>query len=136
MKFIRFALYLFYRHYDRGFTKSTAFFRTISSSVLLMFLNLMTIYLLLSAFDLIPALPTSGSGKYFALILLMVPPLIFLLLVVKEKDLQEMSISPKDAKRGSWLLIGYAIISFVLLIFSAFLFAHLHRPTLIRDINH
>ncbi len=125
MKTIKFAAYLFYRWYRKPPQRGTPYLRTIVSLSLLSILNVLFVACLFGKGYFI-----SKAAKYFSvdkriIILLLVSlALTIILLLIKEKELQELDrkyeTNIAKIKKGNVLLIFYCIISLVLLFLGAF----------------
>jgi hypothetical protein len=115
MKTIKFVAYLFYRYYSttKGFAKDIPYAATLGVLVLLSYLHIFQILALLNKTNLIP---TNGSqlkaANYLIMGLFMLPILIFFLIVIKKKELQNLRYDSKKIKRGYIYLIVYIILSF------------------------
>lgn len=109
-------LYVFYRYYNDGPTKSVAYVKTITVFLLLLFINLLAIITFLGL-QLPNMKDKSTLLKYlFFLVLYLLPGYIIVSLLVKRKDLEDKKLEADYKKFEGWLLIGYALLSVFLLV--------------------
>ncbi|RTL57093.1 MAG: hypothetical protein EKK37_13655 [Sphingobacteriales bacterium] len=121
MKTLKFVAYLFYRYYSKGgFTKKIPYFSTISALTLLAFIHF---FQLMAFLKMTSVIPTDGSqfkiSNYFKMGLFMLPFFLFLMIVIKEADLNSYHYEYKKIKISYIALVLYIILSFSLLMFLA-----------------
>ena len=125
MNTIKFAAYLFYRYYRKPPQRGIPYFRTIASLTLLSFMNVLFIASLFGEGNFIQkAVHYFSLNKTIVILLLMSLAGTLILLLIKEKDLNDLDekygTNIAKIKTGNVWLIIYCVLSFTLVILGAF----------------
>lgn len=110
-------LYLLYRYYDKGSTKSIAYFSAMCFFIFVLYLNVQTISLLLG---IEKVGDTSFSDKpksfqYFVAALIFVPVMFILQKLFKKEDVLKIEMSKRSIKIGNIIILLYLISSMLIL---------------------
>ncbi|KAF0127915.1 MAG: hypothetical protein FD155_3489 [Bacteroidetes bacterium] len=113
---LAFILYLLYRYYDKGATRTIAYESAIMAMSFLIFLNLATLSIYFSVHKDLYSLVNSNDG-YIKIIkgsLLLIPQILILGFVFKKDYLRNLKFNQSIVKLGNVLLILYIIASFII----------------------
>lgn len=123
MKILKFVMYILYRYYSKGGTKSIPYFSALCAVVMLIYIHIFQALILFDQLDtVLPMNKNDERGvKYLKLAVFLLPIFLIITFLVKPKDLKNARYEEGKIKRGGIYLIIYSIISFVLLFFLAFL---------------
>ncbi len=121
MQNIKFILYLFYKYYSKGSTKSIAYFSALCAMVLLIYINVFEILILLNKVNILPfARSDSRIEKYAKMALLSLPVFLIIAFFIRPDELQKSYYQVEKVKKGGVYLICYILISMIILFVSMF----------------
>lgn len=118
-KIITKVLFLFYRYYDKGSTKSIAYTSSISALIGLIFINVFSIIVLFRIADIIPLHNSSRAINYLIFGLFFYLPM-YILLSRKYKKEEIKNVRITNLKFGYIYLLSYILFSVSLLTFLIF----------------
>lgn len=122
-KLLEYVIFLFYKYYDKGSTKSISYFKSLTSTSALLFLITTDILLALGIdFEYyIPIIREYGRFvEFLSCSFLFLPFYIPLAIFIRKEDIKSKSYSPRSIKLGNILLIISIVTAFVLLAILAF----------------
>jgi len=124
MRFIKFVAFLFYRYYSTGGTQRVPYFSTLCAMSMMIYIHLFQFLILINCVDaFIPGGDSEARPiKYLKLGLFFIPVFLILAILIKKKELEQMSYAKQVLKKGYVFLISYLIISFVVLIMLIIIF--------------
>lgn len=124
MNTLRFVMYILYRYYSKGGTRDVPYFSALCAVVLLIYIHIFQILIILNKVDAVLPIREGDDRvlKYFKLGLFLLPVFLIVYLLVRPRDLENVSFDEAKVKRGGIYLIIYSIISFILLLVLAFIF--------------
>lgn len=113
-------LFLFYRYYDKGSTKSIAYFSALNALIIVLFLNLFSVLIF---FDVVKRNPeysikTSMVIKYLNGYVIYIPIFLILKKIFRKEDILKIEMDKPSMKRGYFIIITYIILSILILILS------------------
>ena len=120
MKTLKFVAFLFYRYYSSGVTRNIAYISTICAMVMLFGLHLFQILLLFDAMIILPT--SSGNSRWVNFLLTAVyllPAFIITVILIRPAELRSIVANKEKIRKGNIYLIGYIILSIMLLVFIA-----------------
>lgn len=128
MATLNFIMYLFFRYYSTGPTRSIAYFKALSAVAFLIYFHIFQILIIIGQVDNV--IPINEGDfqitKYWKMALFLLPIFLLLYFLIKPQDLQDLEYDESKIKRGNIYLIVYCISSFILLFVLAFIFAKRH----------
>lgn len=112
-------IFLFYKYYDKGSTKSIAYLSALSAFILILFMNIL---FLLIFFDVLKrnsefSIATSMYVKYLLGFLILIPTLFTLSRIFPKEEIIKMEMDKSSMRKGYFLIVSYVILSIVLLVF-------------------
>lgn len=116
-RLIAFVIFLFYRYYDKGSTKSIAYLSAIIGISFLTFINISTILILFNLDRVFLIIESHGRFiRYISSIVLWLPFYLFYQFYFKKEKIIQMEIPRKKLIISNIALITYIIISITLLV--------------------
>lgn len=114
--FFKNLIYVLYRYYDQGGTKSVAYYCAISELLIVLYINLMTVLSLFRIDEIVRSyLDYSKPIKYLIFFFLFLPFFLLLKNIYKEDDIKNYEPSI-NYKVSITLFFIYLIISFVMFV--------------------
>jgi len=112
-------LYLFYKYYDKGSTKSIAYTSALIALIMVLFLN---IYSILIAFNVLQTNPNNSDStpmyiKYLIGFGIFIPIFLFLKRYFKKEDVLRVEMDSNSIRKGYFIIVFYIILSILILIF-------------------
>ncbi len=128
MKTIKFTAFLFYRYYSTGATKAVPYFSTLCALVMMTNLHLFQLAIMLHQVDnLIPVKSNDPKWqKYLVISFVLLPFFLLFSLIIKPRDLKQLTYSAGQIKKGNVTLVVYLILSMILLIILILFFPRTH----------
>jgi hypothetical protein len=124
MKGLRFVMYLFYRYYSRGGTKRIPYFSTLCAVVFLIYIHIFQILIVLDKVDFSPIKNDDVKiVNYGKIAVFLLPFFLIISYLVRPKDLQNLSYTEAQIRKGNTFLVVYVILSVTLLFVLMFAFA-------------
>ncbi len=112
-------LFLFYHYYDKGSTKSIAYFSALTALIMVIFLNsfAMIIY-----FDFAQRNPdyssrTPMSIKYLIGFIIFIPIFFILKKIFKKENILKIEMDKSTMRKGYFIIVSYIILSLFMLIY-------------------
>lgn len=112
-------LFLFYSYYDKGSTKSIAYFSALTAFIMVLYLN---VFALLIYFDVLKRnpqqlSPTPMSVKYFIGFLIFIPVFYILSRAFTEEEILNIEMDKRSMRKGYFIIVAYIILSLLMLTF-------------------
>lgn len=120
-RLIEFIIFLFYRYYDEGSTKNIAYPKSITSIMLLLFLNIYTILIIFKLDDIMPYNVSDPRWLKFLIIIVVyiLPQYLIISSIFKKKDIINLKYDEDKIDKGNAILITYIIFSFIAITIAA-----------------
>ncbi len=117
-KLIYFTLYLFYKYYNKGSSRTIAYEASIMALSFLIFMNLFALTILFSVNDDVYNFIRSDNGfmKIIKISILLLPPIITLRIFFKKANIIELKYEKTRIKNGNIFLLSYILISFIAIV--------------------
>ena len=123
MKSLRFIMFLFYRYYSKGGTRDIPYASALFAVGFLVFLHIFQIVIILDKVSLLSFFEAKNRfDRYIKIALFMLPIFFIINLLVKERDIKNLTYTKEKIKRGNIYLIIYIVLSFALIFVLMFLF--------------
>lgn len=116
-KLFEFVIFLFYKYYDKGSTKSISYFSALTATVGLLFLITIDILLALGIDFAYYSPIIRGYGRFVEFLscsFLFLPFYIPLAIFIKKEDIKSKSYSPRSIKLGNIFLIISIVAAFAI----------------------
>ena len=110
-------LFLFYKYYDKGSTKSIAYFSALTAFIKVLFLNVYTILIYFNIYDkyLTFSYGTSKWQKYLWATIFLLPFYFGLNLFLKKEDVLKIEMDKSTMRKGYFIIVAYILLSMVIL---------------------
>jgi len=115
MKTLRFVAYLFYRYYSTGPTKDIPYVSTLCALTMLFGLHFFQVIILFDKQNLLPGDQYGKVQGYIVMAVYFTVILLLLTFLIRHSDLKNAKYAEHQIKRGNIYLIGYIIISILLI---------------------
>lgn len=121
-------MYTLYRYYSKGGTGRIPYVSAILAVVFLVYIHIFQLLIIFDRVDLFPMRAEQPQLlKYYKLAIFLMPIVLILLFLVKEKDLKDAKYDDQIVKRTGRHLVYYVILSVIVLFVLMFVFANRYK---------
>lgn len=110
-------LYLFYKYYDKGSTKSIAYISALTALMMVLFLNIFSILILTGIgkvyFVFLEGTPI--SIKYLLVFVIFFPIFILIKKIFKMEDMLKVEMDKITMRKGYFIIVAYIFLSILML---------------------
>lgn len=116
MRILKLVMFTLYRYYSKGGTRRIPYVSALLAVVFLIYLHIFQVLIIFNKVDLLP-MRTEQSQiiKYYKLAIFLLPIVLTIGFLVKEKDLRDAEYDDELINRTGKYLVLYAVLSVILL---------------------